>query len=69
MTKQKIIKTGHSLSVTIPAHFVQALGIKSGQEVETEVDLETGRIIYKFSGTKQLSFVSRFIKKEKKEKR
>ena len=66
MAKQKIIKTGHSLAVTIPAHFVQSLGIKSGQEVEVEIESESGQIVYKFSGAKQLSLSQRFVKARKK---
>jgi antitoxin component of MazEF toxin-antitoxin module len=38
MTKQKIIKTGHSLAVTIPFDFAQLLGIKAGQEVEVKIE-------------------------------
>ena len=68
MAKQKIIKTGHSLAVTIPAYFVQSLGIKARQEVEVETQPESGQIIYKFSGAKQLSLSQRFLKKGKTKK-
>jgi len=68
MAKQKIIKTGHSLAVTIPAYFVQSLGIKPGQEVQVEVEPETGQIICKFSGAKQLSLSQNFLKKGKSKK-
>ncbi len=63
MTKQKIIKTGHSLAVTIPFEFAQSLGIKAGQEVEVKIEPESGRVIYTFSGNKQLSLSGSLIKK------
>lgn len=66
MGKQKIIKTGNSLAVTVPAPFVHAVGIKAGQEVEVKVEPETGQVIYTFSGTKQLPLSKNFIKKRKR---
>lgn len=66
MGKQKIIKTGNSLAVTIPAQFVQSVGVKAGQEVKVKLEPETGRVIYIFSGTKQLPLSQNFIKKRKK---
>lgn len=54
MGKQKIIKTGNSLAVTIPSLFVRALGVKAGQEVLVRVEPEKGQIICRFSGLKQL---------------
>jgi len=68
MVRQKIIKTGHSLAVTIPSSFAHLLGIKAGQEVEVTIEPETGRVIYLFSGNKQLSFSSGFVKKIKNQK-
>lgn len=54
MTRQKIIKTGNSLAVTIPSQFAKTVGIKAGQEVLVKIEPETGKVIYSFSGTKQL---------------
>lgn len=54
MAKQKIIRTGNSLAVTIPSFFVKAVGIKAGQIARVEVKPESGRVVYTFSGTKQL---------------
>jgi bifunctional DNA-binding transcriptional regulator/antitoxin component of YhaV-PrlF toxin-antitoxin module len=68
MPKQKIIKTGNSLAVTIPSDFVHAVGIKAGQEVEIKVEPETGRVIYAFSGMKQLPLAQNFIKKRRQKK-
>lgn len=65
MAKQKIIKTGNSLAVTIPAPFVHAVGIKAGQEVEVKVEPETGQVIYTFSGTKQLPLSQNLVKKRR----
>jgi len=66
MPKQKIIKTGNSLAVTIPSFFVKSVGVKIGQEVEVELSPETGKMIYSFTGTKQLLLSQNFIKKKRK---
>jgi len=66
MPKQKIIRSGNSLAVTIPADFVHTVGIKSGDQVEVEVAPETGCVVYCFSGTKQLPLAKSFIKKRRR---
>lgn len=66
MSKQKIIKTGNSLAVTIPAEFVKAVGVKAGRQVQVIAQPETGQMIYTFSGTKQLVLSKNFIKKKRK---
>lgn len=68
MAKQKIIKTGHSLAVTIPSAFARLSGIKAGQEVEVKIEPETGRAILTFSGNKQLPLSQNLIKPRKKKK-
>ncbi len=68
MPKQKIIRTGNSLAVTIPSQFVNSVGVKAGQEVQVRVEPETGRVIYTFSGTKQLALSKTFIKKRRPKK-
>jgi len=68
VAKQKIIKTGNSLAVTIPSRFVHTIGIRAGQEVEVKIEPETGRVIYTFSGTKQLPLSQNFIKKKRNRK-
>lgn len=65
MPKQKIIRSGNSLVVTVPSHFVQAIGIKAGQEVKVEVLPEAGQVVYTFSGTKQLPLSKNFVKKRR----
>lgn len=66
MRKQKIIKTGHSLAVTIPSEFVKMVGIKHGDEVLVNIEPETGRVICSFSGSKQLPLSQNFIKRKNK---
>jgi len=66
--KQKIIKTGNSLAVTIPAPFVHIIGIRAGQEVRVKVEPETGRVVYTFSGTKQLPLSKNLVKKKRRKK-
>ncbi|MBM3205571.1 hypothetical protein FJZ41_01820 [Candidatus Shapirobacteria bacterium] len=68
MGKQKIIKTGHSLAVTVPSFFVRLLGIRPGQDVEVAVEQETGQVICTFSGSKQLPLSQNFIKSRKTKK-
>jgi len=65
MPKQKIIKSGNSLAVTIPFEFVHTIGIKAGQQVEVIVKPETGEVIYRFSGTKQLPLAKNFVKRRR----
>ncbi len=69
MPKQKIIRTGNSLAVTIPSQFVHSVGIKAGQDVAVKVEPETGRVVYTFSGTKQLPLAKNFVKKPRPKKK
>lgn len=50
----KIFKTGNSLAVTVPSHFVEALGLRPGDKVQVESWVEKGQVVYKFSGIRQL---------------
>jgi len=65
MGKQKVIKTGNSLTVTIPSDFVKSIGIKAGDEVKVEAEPEKGRVICNFSGAKQLPLSQNFVKSKK----
>jgi antitoxin component of MazEF toxin-antitoxin module len=65
MGKQKIIRTGNSLAVTIPSDFVRTVGIKAGQTVQVKIEPETGKVVYTFSGTKQLLLASNLTKRRK----
>lgn len=65
MNKQKIIRSGNSLAVTVPSHFVHDIGIKAGHNVEVEIFPEKGQIVYTFSGTKQLPLSKNFVKRKR----
>jgi antitoxin component of MazEF toxin-antitoxin module len=69
MAKQKIIKTGNSLAVTVPSRFVHSVGIQAGQEVEVKTKPESGQVVYSFSGTKQLPLANNFLKKRRKKEK
>jgi len=64
--KQKVIKTGNSVAVTVPASFVQAVGVKIGDDVQVKTDIKTGRVIYSFTGVQQLSLDDQVAKNSKK---
>lgn len=51
---QKVIKTGNSLAVTIPAWFVKDLEVRAGDAVKVKLEPDKGKIIYNFQGSKQL---------------
>ena len=51
---QKIIKTGNSAAVTIPAEFFDALGLKIGDWVEARMDYKKGTVTFKFPNSRQL---------------
>ena len=54
MAKQKVIKVGNSLAVTLPSRVVKNLSIKSGDEVEA-TQTEDNSITYNFINPQQLS--------------
>jgi antitoxin component of MazEF toxin-antitoxin module len=56
--QQKILKTGNSLAVTIPAKFVRISGLKPGQTVEVKSNIAKGTLRYTFAGTGQLTLLS-----------
>lgn len=66
MGKQKIIRTGNSLAVTVPSSFVKMIGVKAGEGVVAEVKPEEGQITYHFSGSKQLPLSKNLVKKSRK---
>lgn len=53
--KQKVMKVGSSIGVTVPSFFVKAVGVKAGDIVEVQPLIEKNEVIYKFSGVQQLS--------------
>ena len=54
MAKQKVIKVGNSLAVTLPSRVVKNLSIKTGDEVEA-TQTEDNSITYNFINPQQLS--------------
>ena len=66
---QKVIKTGNSAAVTIPADFVKDLGIRIGDPVKVKLDPENNKMVYIFSGTKQLLLSESFLKKKRLKKK
>jgi len=60
---QKVIKTGNSLAVTVPADFVKMVGVRAGDEVKTVLKPDKGIAIFTFSGAKQLPLSENFLKK------
>lgn len=60
---QKVIKTGNSAAVTIPAKFVKDLGIRIGDPVKVRLEKDRGRIIYFFSGARQLPLSENFLRR------
>lgn len=64
--QQKVIKTGNSAALTIPASFARDLGIHVGDTVKTTLQPEKGKIIFTFSGSKQMSLTESLLHLPKK---
>lgn len=64
--KQKVIKIGNSLGVTIPSGFVKAVGVRQGDMVEVKKRGGSNEVVYRFSGIQQLLIASDILKKSKK---
>ncbi len=58
---QKVIRTGNSVAVTIPADFAKDLGIHSGDLVKVKLEKATGKIVLTFSGARQLPLSENFL--------
>ncbi len=56
--KQKVMKVGNSIGVTVPSKFAKSVGIKIGDNVKVKTKLDSGQVIYTFKGAKQLSLES-----------
>lgn len=54
---QKIIKTGHSLAVTIPSVFAKTFGLKPGTTVRVRSDISRGVLTLTFPGSGQLTLL------------
>jgi antitoxin component of MazEF toxin-antitoxin module len=60
---EKIIKTGNSAAVTLPAKFLRDLNLKMGDPVEVKIDYVKGEITFRFPGARQLPLASRLRSK------
>lgn len=66
---QKIIRTGNSAAVVVPADFIRNIGVKIGDEVKVETRPEKAVVIYTFKGTHQLPLSENFLLKRKRRKK
>jgi antitoxin component of MazEF toxin-antitoxin module len=60
--KQKVMRIGNSLGVTVPADFAKAVGIKAGDLVEVKKSADKNEVVYRFSGIQQLLIASDILK-------
>ena len=63
---QKVIKAGNSVAVTLPAQFVKDCGIRRGDLVKVKMERDKGKIIYTFSGARQLLLAENFLRRKKR---
>ncbi len=63
---QKVIRTGNSVAVTLPAEFVKDLGIRVGDSVKVRIEQDRGKIIFAFVGAKQLPLDENFLHRSKR---
>lgn len=63
---QKVIRTGNSLAVTIPADFAKSVGVRAGDTVRVNTEEDKGIVTYAFSGAKQLPLADNFLRTKKK---
>ena len=59
---QKVIKTGNSLAITVPANFVKLVGVRPGETIKVSVDPGKGKMTCIFPGIKQLPLSENFLK-------
>jgi antitoxin component of MazEF toxin-antitoxin module len=67
MAIQKIIKAGNSLAVTIPSDLVKLHGLKAGDDIKVIRSSLKPQIIFRFTGSHQLSLTSGIISKKLKQ--
>lgn len=65
--KHKVIKTGNSLAVVIPASFVKSLGVRQGNTVRVQINISKGKVTYSFSGFQQLALPEDLLPKTNKQ--
>lgn len=64
--KQKIIRSGNSAVVTVPADFLKTVGSRIGDEVMVHTAPDKAQVTYQFSGVTQLPLAENFVKKIRK---
>lgn len=52
--KQKVLKTGNSLAVVVPADFVKKVGVEAGDQVVVDKNLKDASLTYHFPTPRQL---------------
>ena len=63
---RKVIKTGHSLAITIPSKAIKDFGVKEGDLAQVKVNKSRSSLTFSFSGhPRQLSFMDKSAAKEK----
>ena len=56
---RKVIKTGHSLALTLPSDFVDKFAIREGDMAQVSINSQKSSITYTFTGhPQQLSLVN-----------
>lgn len=63
---QKILRSGNSAVVTVPAGFLKTVGSRIGDEVEVRTWPDKARVTYQFSGVTQLPLAENFFKNASK---
>ncbi|OGV90798.1 hypothetical protein A3A66_04170 [Microgenomates group bacterium RIFCSPLOWO2_01_FULL_46_13] len=61
--EQKVIKTGNSLAVTIPAKFVREVGLRVGDRVKAMIKPGKGVMEYTFLEMRQLPLSGKLLKR------
>lgn len=57
--RQKVLKSGNSLVVSIPADFVRVRGLKPGDVVISQFDQAEGTLHFTFTGSAQLPLITK----------
>lgn len=52
--RQKVLKTGNSLAVVVPADFVKKFGVEAGDQVVVDRNLKKASLTYHFPTPRQL---------------
>jgi len=63
---RKVLKTGHSLAITIPSKLIKDFGIKEGDLAHVKINKSRSSLTFSFSGhPRQLSFMDKSSAKER----